>query len=192
MNQWHNPVGNNKFNMSVWKIKDGLFHYFIISINVYYKPSWNMNLDMQVFLFTFFKSVNRFCVLMIHVTKRSLIPASTLQGWKYAVFNTAASQDASCLHSSRLCWLCRSLLTSCILFCFGYVRWVDSCTIPFSHLSSSSVWEEEDPLRTIMSLCRCDFDLWGWCHFSWVSNTLLYMEALTWLHFYVHTVETCC
>lgn len=90
------------------------------------------------------------------------------------------------LGSSQTRWLWRSLLTSCILFSFGYVRWVDSCTTPFSRLSSSSVWEEEDPLRTVMSVCS---DVALICaHFSRAFSTFLCMRRCTWMHVYIHTV----
>lgn len=174
--------------MSVWKIINRLFHYkhrCWIQTKLKYEVG-NTSVPVHIF-----KSVNQFCVFTIHVTNRSFhwfSAFNTIVLKLHAVLNTVAPQDASCLHSSWLCWLCRSVLTSCILFSFGYVRWVDSCTIPFSRLSSSPVWEEEGPLRTIMSVCGCSFDLRGRWHFSWVSNTLLCMQAFTWLHFYVHTV----
>lgn len=36
---------------------------------------------------------------------------------------------------------------------FACVRWVDSCKTPFSRLSSSSVWEEADPLSAVIPVC---------------------------------------
>lgn len=56
----------------------------------------------------------------------------------------------------------------------------------FSRLSSSSVWEEEDPLRTVMSVCSDVALICG--HFSRASCTFLCMRPCTRAHVYIHTV----